>query len=82
MKRHLGWAMGMCILASACASNEDPSESESGDESTRVPRCGDGILDAGEICEGFELRGATCLSEGFDSGALSCSADCTLDTSG
>ncbi|MFO0632752.1 MAG: hypothetical protein U0168_07880 [Nannocystaceae bacterium] len=45
------------------------------------PVCGDGVVDAGEDCDGDDLGGASCMSEGFDGGRISCAADCTLDTS-
>ena len=35
-----------------------------------------------EACDGPELGGATCMSEGFGDGMLSCTANCELDTSG
>jgi hypothetical protein len=44
--------------------------------------CGNGVLDAGEQCDGADLGGATCAGEGFAGGALSCASNCTLDTSG
>jgi len=44
--------------------------------------CGDGVLATTEACEGFELRGKSCQSEGFYSGRLVCSSSCRLDTSG
>ncbi len=47
--------------------------------------CGNGVIDAGESCDGALLGGATCasvLGAGY-SGSLSCKADCaTFDTSG
>jgi subtilisin family serine protease len=44
--------------------------------------CGNGIAEAGEACDGTDLRGETCASQGFDAGVLACAAGCTLDTSG
>jgi hypothetical protein len=38
--------------------------------------CGNEMLDAGEVCDGSELDGATCITEGFDAGELGCRADC------
>ena len=46
------------------------------------PECGNGVAETGEECDGADLGGATCGSEGFYCGALSCNVDCTLDTSG
>jgi hypothetical protein len=41
-----------------------------------VDDCGNGMLDDAEVCDGDALSGATCESEGFDSGTLACRADC------
>ncbi|MEO1171029.1 MAG: hypothetical protein AAFX94_03110 [Myxococcota bacterium] len=82
MMRRFGWVLGLSLITAACSSDDDPVESGPGAGTAQSPLCGDGVLDAGEVCEGFELRGANCVSEGFDSGVLSCSAQCTLDTSG
>lgn len=45
------------------------------------PICGNGILDAGEQCDGGDLAGNSCGSLGLGGGALSCNAECTYDTS-
>jgi uncharacterized repeat protein (TIGR01451 family) len=45
------------------------------------PTCGDGNIDSGEQCDGSNLGGATCQSQGFDSGALSCNSLCKYDVS-
>lgn len=44
--------------------------------------CGNGTIDAMEVCDGANLGGATCQSQGFDQGTLTCAATCTLDTGG
>lgn len=54
----------------------------SGCTNGNVTTCGNGTLDSGEECEGSNLNGKTCLTQGFQSGTLSCSATCTLDTTG
>jgi len=44
--------------------------------------CGNGVLDAGESCDGFDLGGQTCASVTFGSlpnGFLLCSPFCTFD---
>ena len=46
------------------------------------PRCGDGLSQDSEECDGADLKNSTCASLGFDSGSLACAADCRLDTSG
>lgn len=42
--------------------------------------CGNGVLDPGEQCDGINLGGASCGSQGFVGGTLKCSTTCTLDT--
>jgi hypothetical protein len=44
--------------------------------------CGDGVVSGAEQCDGTELGGATCQSEGLVSGTLACGADCQFDVSG
>jgi hypothetical protein len=43
--------------------------------------CGNGAIDPGESCDGVDLGGASCVSEGFGSGTLACGAGCGFDTS-
>jgi hypothetical protein len=43
--------------------------------------CGDGILDAGEQCDDPDFAGETCVTQGFDTGELTCTPSCTFDTS-
>ena|SRR3989344_2125304 len=38
--------------------------------------CGNGIISEGEICESGNLRGRTCLDEGYEGGDLKCRNDC------
>jgi len=45
----------------------------------RYAFCGDGVIDSFEDCEGRDLDGATCRSEGFDRGTLRCDDDCSYD---
>src|SRR5262249_12127034 len=51
-------------------------------QSPACPACDDGYLDPREPCEGSDLRGASCVTLGFDSGILRCSGTCQSDTSG
>lgn len=48
---------------------------------TATAGCGNGTLETNEPCEGFELRGRTCVSQGFMKGELTCTSSCTFDTS-
>jgi len=43
--------------------------------------CGDGFRDASETCDGLDLNSATCVSQGFEAGTLSCSTACAFTTS-
>lgn len=44
-------------------------------------RCGDGILEVPEQCEGGDLGGGSCQQLGFYSGTLTCTDFCTFNTS-
>ena len=44
--------------------------------------CGDGNLDDDESCDGADLGGQSCLSQGFDGGELGCLDNCTFDLEG
>lgn len=43
--------------------------------------CGNGVINSGEQCDGSDLGGANCSSQGFSGGTLSCNANCTFNTS-
>jgi len=50
------------------------------------PNCGDGIVEPPEECDGTNLTGKTCITEGFTGGTLLCYSPggpnaCTFDTS-
>lgn len=38
--------------------------------------CGNGLIEAGEVCDGAELDGSTCESLGYTGGTLACVFDC------
>jgi Dockerin type I domain len=46
-----------------------------------VPGCGDGEVQISEDCDGNNFNDATCSSNGFSGGSLSCTNACTVDTS-
>ncbi|MBU1411903.1 hypothetical protein KKD52_08150 [Myxococcota bacterium] len=41
------------------------------------PLCGNGQIDAGEICDGLDLGGQTCVELGYTGGTLGCLSDCS-----
>lgn len=43
--------------------------------------CGNGVRETGEDCDGSDLGGASCLSLGYITGTLTCTATCTYNTS-
>jgi len=49
--------------------------------SCREEGCGNGLLDPGEPCDGSELGGNTCTSQGYSGGILACTYGCALDVS-
>ncbi len=40
-------------------------------------RCGDGVIETGEVCDGSPPPGESCLDYGFDEGLIGCSSICT-----
>jgi len=79
-------SMGLDGTDSSGFETESTSGSTSGTEASDTgpdPVCGDGIVGSSEACDGADLGGASCESEGFDAGAIGCSPDCiAYDTSG
>jgi len=43
--------------------------------------CGNGLIEPGESCDGLDLGGQSCVSQGFTGGTLSCTGVCTFNTS-
>lgn len=76
----LGSALLLALVA--CAQGA----SSNGDAGTGVDvptgsSCGDGVRNGTDECEGTDLAGATCISLGYASGELACSAACSFDKS-
>ena len=47
------------------------------------PVCGNDTREGDQVCDGTDLGGQTCQSQGYDEGTLACLPDCTgFDTSG
>lgn len=65
----------------ACGGGAGTCDGEGGCD---VPTCNDGAqtLEPGEQCDGNNLGGQSCMSQGYDGGTLSCQVNCSFDTSG
>jgi cysteine-rich repeat protein len=61
--------------------DEEPGFNCVGQPSVCSSDCGDGVVSGTEECDGANLGGETCVSQGFSAGSLSCSGSCTFDTS-
>ena len=48
---------------------------------SEAPFCGNNILDFNEECDGSNLDGESCLTQGFDGGQLRCGSNCVFDVS-
>jgi len=49
--------------------------------STASSVCGNGVKESGESCDGTDLAGASCTSQGYTGGTLSCNSSCNFITS-
>ncbi len=61
------------------SSGSESSGSSSESESTGADLCGNGVIDAGEDCEGADLGGMGCTDIGYDGGTLGCNVACLFD---
>jgi hypothetical protein len=60
---------------------ESTVSTESSETSISSPTCGDNNLDEEEECDGDVPKEMTCESNGYYTGAVSCTSDCTIDFS-
>lgn len=51
-------------------------------DTSKCTYCGDGIKNAAELCDGPDLGGQSCASNGFFGGTLTCGPGCAPDTAG
>jgi hypothetical protein len=77
-------SMGTTGPATATDTDSDSSTSTSSSSggSTGAPEvCGDDMVIGAELCDGTDLAGEDCASQGFDDGVLTCANDCaSFDT--
>ena len=63
------WASA-ALLAAGCSDDDNGAE------------CGDGVMEGNEVCDGADLGGEDCVSQGFVGGTLACNTTCDgYDTS-
>jgi len=62
--------------------NDNNNDNNNGNSNNTNPFCGDGVHDSFEDCDGADLGGATCVTEGLTGGVLSCALDCSFNLSG
>src|SRR5690349_11253191 len=65
--------LGLLSLGGNAGCGDSPPKSV---ETRADAKCGNGTVDAGEVCDGAALSGESCASKGFASGPLKCASDC------
>ena len=81
-------AMGGALVLTTCAglgfagSNDNPGCDATCHYDTDPCLCGNGAVDAGELCDGADFDGKTCQAFGFAGGSLACTADCEILATG
>jgi cysteine-rich repeat protein len=82
MKRFfvLGFLLGAMIFGSALFGVSALYADEVNVGLTVPAYCGNGVAEDPEPCDGSDLGGHTCITEGFDSGTLTCSGVCVVVT--
>jgi len=67
---------------STTAGETTAGETTAGESTTSQETCGDDMVDGDDVCDGIDLGGEDCISQGFDGGTLGCLDDCSaFDTS-
>lgn len=61
------------LTGSVCASVQEAS--------TKSFVCGNGAVESGEQCDGSNLAGHSCITQGYGGGILSCNSSCIFNTS-
>jgi hypothetical protein len=79
--------MATCLLI-ACGDDDSTAVVDAGPSDAALagpPRCGNGVGEGDELCDGRDLRGQTCNSASLGQlpeGKLACRSDCNFDVSG
>src|SRR3989344_2665850 len=75
------WIAALIIIALLLSSAPAHAVSTSISATVKITVCGDSIVESPEQCDGSSLNGASCTTQGFTGGTLSCSSACEFDTS-
>jgi hypothetical protein len=89
------WCISICLAFLLAPSVATPSLADDGvtanpsiilaqtkKKKAGTSTCGNGKIDANEQCDGASLGGKDCTSQGYSSGSLRCTSNCTFDVSG
>jgi len=84
-----GWNSGNALVLIIDGTGHRTAEAYDGDAAgapllhveLSAATCGNGVIEAGEQCDGSALGGATCSSQGCSGGTPTCTASCTLSYS-
>jgi hypothetical protein len=77
--KHLPILVAVGLLLTGCGRSGYLSTGQDGQV---PPTCGNGAVEPSEYCDGSDLDGQSCVSLGFQSGVLGCTAQCTFDVTG
>jgi hypothetical protein len=71
-------------LNPACEECDDGNliDDDGCDSNCTYTACGNGIKTSDEECDGSDLGGADCTTQGYAYGRLACSSNCTFDPNG
>jgi hypothetical protein len=73
--------LGVTLGLAACGGNStvanDPDSGVNNNNNTA--ECGNGVIETGEDCDGTNLDGETCASQGLGTGDLACTTECNFD---
>lgn len=72
---HIAWASNCAVGCNPLPGNDTCNNDGPG------PQCNNGVLEAGEECDGVDLGGQSCANFNFVSGTLACTGTCLFDKS-
>jgi len=75
------WTVALIIIALFLPLAPTYAVSTSITATVKITVCGDSIVESPEECDSSSLNGASCTTQGFTGGTLSCSSACEFDTS-